>query len=771
MGIVAATLSGYVLASFAPWLTRLPRGVAGWLLALLPFSIFLYLLTLLDRVGDGERVVVGYRWVPSLDIRLTFAVDGLSLLFGLLISGIGALVILYTSGYMGDHPRVGRLQGLLLAFMASMLGLVFSDNLISLAVFWELTSITSFLLIGFTNDNQKARLAALQALLITSGGGLALLAGLILLAQAGGSWQISELLANPEAIREYEHETALLILVLLGAFTKSAQFPFHFWLPNAMAAPTPVSAYLHSATMVKAGIYLLARFTPILSPNEYWGWLITPVGAVTMVLGALLALSQTDLKRLLAYSTMSSLGLLTMLLGIGGEKALLAMALFLLSHALYKGALFLVAGVIDHQTGTRDILGLRGLQRSMPLIATAAGLAALSMSGIPPLFGFLAKETVYAVDSDVSYALAVTVVTVLSQAAMVVLAGLLAIRPFTGPAPESLAGHHRMPVSLWLGPVLLAVLGVVFGVLPAIEESLIDAVVSAVQGQPATVSLTLWHGLNLALALSAVTVALGVVGYVWWRSYRPLVDSLSGAGGRFGPERGYRWTLSAIDRIATAQTRLLQSGYLRAYLTIVLLALAGLVGFTLLYRHGLPEGLGDYRDIHLYEGILVGVIILATLAAVVFRSRLAAIASLSAVGYSIALIFVLYGAPDLAMTQFLVETLTVILLVLVFYYLPGFNRLSAPSARVRDIVVAAGVGTLMTLIVLASNQVEPVDRVADYFVEESVPGGFGRNVVNVILVDFRALDTLGEITVLGLAALGVYALLRLRPKDTQEMSE
>ncbi|MFB3140368.1 MAG: proton-conducting transporter membrane subunit, partial [Candidatus Acidiferrales bacterium] len=395
MLLAVAVLSGFVMALAAPWLHRIARSTSGWVLALFPLALTVYFAGQAGRVAAGEVLAVSIDWVPSLGIALSFYLDGLSLLFALLISGIGALVVVYAGGYLAGHAHLGRFYAFLLMFLASMLGLVLANNVITLFVFWELTSVSSYLLIGFEHEREAARQAALQALLVTGLGGLALLAGLLLLGQAGGSMELSELLTRGEAIQAHPFYAPILLLILAGAFTKSAQFPFHFWLPSAMEAPTPVSAYLHSATMVKAGIYLLARFNPVLGGTELWFYIVTAAGAATMLVGAYLAFQQSDLKRILAYSTMSALGMMVLLLGLGTELAVKAAIVSILVHALYKGALFLVAGAVEHETGTRDVDRLGGLRRAMPITAAAAALAALSMAGLPPLFGFIGKEMVY----------------------------------------------------------------------------------------------------------------------------------------------------------------------------------------------------------------------------------------------------------------------------------------------------------------------------------------------------------------------------------------
>lgn len=746
------------------WVRRGVRGGTGWIMALLPVGVMIYLVSLIRPIAAGQIFTPSYAWVPSLGVTLGFYVDGLSLLFALLVAGIGALVMIYAGSYLAGHPYLGRFYILTLTFMASMLGLVLAGNLITLFVFWELTGLSSYLLIGFDHRRAAARAAALQALLVTGAGGLALLVGLLLLGQAGGSLELSVLLGQGQGVRGHALYLPILLLILLGAFTKSAQVPFHFWLPGAMQAPTPVSAYLHSATMVKAGVYLLARLSPVLGNTDAWGYAVTITGAVTMLVGAVLGLLQADLKRILAYSTVSALGTLTLLIGLDTTLSMKAAMVFLLVHSLYKGGLFLAAGAVDHETGTRDLTRLGGLRGVMPITAIATGLAALSMAGLPPMLGFIGKELLYEAKLQAPRAAPlITSAGVLANMLMVALAGSVAIQPFFGPQTETSRKAHEAPLSLWLGPALLAGLGLVIGLLPdMIAQPLISPAVSAVRAQPTEVKLALWHGLNPVLALSVFTVASGVGIYTLRGKLIHLARPL-GFGARWGPGRWYNLALDALSALARLQTRLLQSGYLRFYLLTIIVTTAGLVGYTLVGAGwSLPTTLPQIR---LYEGIVAALILLATLAAVLSHSRLAAVAALGVVGYAVALVYILFGAPDLAMTQFAIETLTVILFVLVLYRLPRFARFSSTPARIRDVVMALAGGTLMTVLVLAVTALPLESRLTPYFAENSLPLAKGRNIVNVILVDFRALDTLGEITVLAVAAIGVYALLKLRSGD------
>lgn len=761
MGMTAAVVSILALAIAAPWVHRVGRRATGWILAIPPLAWTVYFAAQAGRIAGGEVLSVSHAWVPTLRINFSFFLDGLSLLFALIVCGIGALVVVYGGGYMAGHPQLGRFYAYMLLFMGSMLGLVLADNAITLFVFWELTSISSYLLIGFDHERAAAREAALQALLVTALGGLPLLAAFLMLGHIGGSLEISSWAAHAETIRAHPLYLPILLLVLIGAFTKSAQVPFHFWLPNAMEAPTPVSAYLHAATMVKAGVYVLARLSPLLGGTDAWLYVVSAVGATTMLLAAYLAMQHTDLKRILAYSTVSSLGTMMLLLGVGTPLAIQAAMVWLLAHALYKGALFLVAGAVDHETGERDVRRLGGLRRAMPITAGAAVVAAFSMAGLPPTLGFLGKEVYYdALNIGPGSAL---LLAVAAMTAMLVLAvaGIVGLRPFVGESIATQHSPHEAPLSLWLGPALLAGLGLIFGLVPSlVESSLLAPAAGAVIAVPTAVHLRLWHGFTPLLALSAVSIIGGAVLYAAHPLLRRGMQRLD-AIRAWRPSFWYELSLKGLDNVARAQTRLLQSGYLRYYVLIIIGTTVVLGGYTLVSRVAWGRG-AVHTDIRPHEAFLAGLMLAAALAAVVSKSRLGAIAALGVVGYGVAVIYILFGAPDLAMTQVLVETLTVILFVLMFYHLPRFAEYATPRARARDILVALSAGGFVTALILAVTRLPLSPRLSPYFAEQSLLRAHGRNIVNVILVDFRGLDTMGEITVLAVAAVGVYALLKLR---------
>jgi multicomponent Na+:H+ antiporter subunit A len=750
---IAIILAPFLAMPLAGWLGRRPRG-ALWLAAV-PAALsgyFMYTFAVVSRDGPFS---VAARWAPALDLSLAFRFDGLGLLFAVLITAVGALIVIYGGTYLESHPNAARFHVVLFAFMGSMLGVVLSDNVILLFVFWELTGFTSYLLIGFEHDRADARRAATQALIVTGGGGLALLAAGILVVDAAGTPLLSELVRTG-GLAGHPLHAGIVGLALVAAFTKSAQFPFHFWLPNAMQAPTPVSAYLHSATMVKAGVYLVARMTPILGGAPIWTLTIAVIATLTMVIGAVRGLLETDLKRVLAYSTISALGILMLLFGIGSPHAVAAGLAYLLAHACYKGTLFLVAGAVEHETGTRDAATLRGLRRTMPWTAAAAALAAGSMAGIPLFFGFIAKEQFY--DSvgtsalpgawnDILIGLAVAASMCLGAAGFI--AG---IAPFRG-RPTGPPAAHDAPALLWIAPLLLGALGLALGIVPGFAAGPVALATAAVTGAVPTVTFVLWHGLTTTLVLSMLTLAGSMALFALrvrlWRLTWPA---------SLHAERLYSLIVSVLDISSRRLAPALQSASLRAYVLTVVGAAIALVALALTADGALPPP-RRWTPVPFHEGLLAALIVAGALSAAFARTRMAAVLSLGTVGYGVAVLYALLGAPDLAMTQFAVETLTVVIFVLVFYRLRGFGDLSSRLIKTRDALVASVAGALVTILVLFVGSSGTTSRLADYFADAAPRLAHGRNVVNVILVDFRGFDTLGETTVLVTVAVGVRALL------------
>jgi multicomponent Na+:H+ antiporter subunit A len=758
-------LTGFLAAIASPFIHKVLQKYSGILLSLVPLSFFAYFWSFIGPVSQGESLLISYTWFPSLNVNINFLVDGLSLTFAFIISGIGAIIVFYASGYLHGHKKLARFYGYLLFFMTSMLGVVLSDNIFALFIFWELTSISSYLLIGFNHEKERSRYAALQALLITGGGGLAMMAGLLLMGSVGGSYSVTELINQSATITSNGLYLPIMVLILLGAFTKSAQWPFHFWLPNAMEAPTPVSAYLHSATMVKAGVFLIARFNPVMAGPEVWHYTLMAFGAVTMLMSAAMAIGQNDLKRILAYTTVSALGIMVFLLGMGGKYATTAAITFLVVHALYKGGLFLVAGAIDHETGTRDIRILGGLKKYLPFITIGAILAALSYSGIPPFFGFIAKELIYeaAAHYQINPVL-LTSVAVLTNMFLVATAIMVGVKPFFGKYKGTPKKPHPAPFSLWVGPVLLGTLGLLFGVLPFImSNNLIGPGVFAISlGEGA--KLSLWHGFNFILLLSLITL-LGGIGLYFLSSFIKKQQKVFDKIAEFGPEAIYNLWLKGLMLYSSKQTKFFQSGSLKYYFYYIFSVFIGLILFTIIKKQAFDMIRLDFSDVYFYEILIVAIMLLAAVHAVLSSTVLGSVASLGIVGFGVAMLFAFLSAPDLALTQFSIETLTVILLVLVVYKAPKFRTRSTRNDKLRDLTISLLAGGTVTVLILMVLGSPAQNKISEYFLENSYVMAHGRNVVNVILVDFRALDTMGEITVLSLAAIGVYTLLKFRNRQ------
>jgi multicomponent Na+:H+ antiporter subunit A len=745
------------LALLAPWLGGRLGPRVFYVVALAPLATAVWAATRAAAVVDGRDVTSSAAWVPGLELTLDLRLDALSLLLVTLVAGVGTLIFVYCGSYFSaTSPGIGRFAAVLTGFAGAMLGLVLADDVLLLYVFWELTSVTSFLLIGYSDEEEESRRAAVQALLVTTFGGLLMLLGLIVLAIEAGTYRLSEILADPPS----GTPTAVaLVLVLVGAFTKSAQVPFHPWLPAAMAAPTPVSAYLHAAAMVKAGVYVVARLAPAFATVAVWRPLVLTVGVLTMVVGGWRALRQTDLKRLLAFGTVSQLGFLFVLLGAGTREAALAGAAVLLAHGLFKSALFLTVGVIDHETGTRDVRVLSGVGRRMPVLAVSAALAAASMAAVPLLFGFIAKEAAYEAFLHGG------------PADLLVLAGLFTGSVLTGAysarfvwgafasKPGCAETVPHAPSALFVAPVvLLGQLGLLLGLVPFVADPLVQAYAASYADEPAPDHLALWHGPSAALLLSAMTLGGAAALYVGRERVRELQRRAHRALGRLDADRAYDRTLRGVDRVALGTTSVLQTGSLPLYLGTVLLTLVVLPGSALLAGTRVTDDLRAWETpLQLVVAVVIAAAAVATARA---HRRFTAVLYLGAVGYGVAVLFVLQGGPDLALTQFLVETLTLVVFVFVLRRLPATfapHRLKLSQA-VR-VLVSVAVGLFVMTAVLVTTQARSAPPVSQAYVDQSLPEGGGRNVVNVVLVDFRGLDTLGEITVLVVAAMGVATLV------------
>lgn len=755
------------ISAVAPFLRKYLKNAAGWVYAIWPFAGFLYYFSLLPEINKGLVITETHEWIPVLGLNFSFYVDGFSLLFSLLVLGIGTFIMVYAGYYMRPYPMKGRFMGYLLLFMTAMQGIVVSGNLITMFVFWELTSISSYMLIGYYHEKPEARASALQALLITGFGGLALLGGFVLLAIPYGSYELSVILSNPDLIKNSNLYLPAFILIALGAFTKSAQFPFHFWLPGAMTAPSPVSAFLHSATMVKAGIFLLARLNPVMGGTELWSYTLSIVGVTTMFAGAWLSIHQVDLKRILAYTTVSALGTLVLLIGTGTEYAINAAIIFLLVHALYKGTLFMMAGNIEKKTGTRDINQLGGLFKYMPFAAIVMILALVSMAGVPPMLGFLGKELIYEASAAAPKAhLFILTLGFLTNVILVFLSLRLAIDIFWGKEPEYSKTPVEPNLALIIGPFFLVLASFVLGLFPsAMANPLTSSAITSISPELDAIILKLWHGFNLVLGLSVLTL---VSGFLVFRSREKILPTVIRINLKYFHREFTRVFFHLVDRflvLTKLQTKTLQHGYHRFYLMTIFVVASGLV-WVMIWRADPIMLELNFSDMPLNLIAVVVLIIAAALTAVVSDSRVIALISMGVIGFGITIIFIAYSGVDLAITMIMVETLLVILAITVMYHLPKYQNFSSTGARMRDALIATLVGSFFIVLVLQAGTSSLDAPISEFFKEASYSQAFGRNIVNVILVDFRALDTLGEITVISIAAVGIYAMIRLGKKTS-----
>lgn len=731
-----------------------------WLLSIIPLLLFFYFAHFIFQTAEGKNVYYSLSWFPALGVSISLYVDGLSLLFALLITGIGTLIVIYSIPYLDDHTNLSRYFSYLFLFMAAMLGVVLANNLITLFVCWEITSISSYLLIGFDHNTAAARKAALNALLITSSGALFLLVGFLIIGIATNTYSLSELLTQGHGFVENKWYPVILSLVLIGAFTKSAQFPFHFWLPNAMEAPTPVSAYLHSATMVQAGVYILARFHPIMAGSSLWFISLTTIGSITMIIGVLLAFKQTDMKLILAYTTVTALGSLVFLLGSNQDAVIKAAVAFLISHALYKATLFMVVGDIQHQTGTRLVNEIHGLHKAMPVTFMAALVAGASMAGLPPLLGFYVKELVYEANLAApiaSYIL--TAMVVFANMMVAALAFVLVIKPFWGhQKPKNvLEANKKMSINAFL----LAVFTLIISIVPfTINNAILSPAASAVLGHSVTMELTMWHGFTPSLGLSLITLFGAIILYLK-RSQVKEVLSRFNVFFKYGPTYGWEQLIRGLLVIADWQTDILQSGKQRVYLTIVFFTIALCLVVTSLVQHAihiqqwLP--LISWLSIFLFFWIFLSAVLTCGVS-----TYLRGLIFLGMFGLGVALLFLVNAAPDVAMTQVLVETLIVIIVVFNLYRQPKLPPIVAEKKllRLMNMIIATTIGMSITLLLITISHQFFDFSIGNYFIKNSVPLAHGCNVVNTILVDFRALDTMGEIIVVATAAIGIYGLVK-----------
>ncbi|SFF49880.1 multicomponent Na+:H+ antiporter subunit A [Paenibacillus algorifonticola] len=794
----------FIFALICPFLYKIkPRLHTGWFVIPVPIVIFGYFLGCMPELQKGEALTAEVPWIPSLGINITLYVDGLSLLFALLISGIGALVVLYSIFYLNKTKEaLGQFYFYLLLFMGAMLGVVLSDNLIVLYGFWELTSISSFLLIAFWHQKKKSLYGALKSMLITVFGGLAMLSGFVLIYIMTDTFSIRTIVSNVDRIADHSLFVPAMLLVLLGAFTKSAQFPFHIWLPDAMEAPTPVSAYLHSATMVKAGLYLVARLSPVFAGEAGWFWLVSTSGILTLIYGSYRALKQTDLKSMLAFSTISQLGLIMSLLGLGSAaaiysgtdealfyvKATMAGIFHLINHAIFKGALFMVVGIIDHETGTRNIRKLGGLMSVMPVTFSIALIGTFSMAGLPPFNGFLSKEMFFTavlniMEMDVLHmqfiGIIFPIIAWIASIFTFIYSMLLLFRTFTGEKKfEQLAKKpHEAPLGMLLSPVVLASLAVVFGLFPnLLSYTLIAPAMAAIHptmllpGQQFDVAIHFWHGWTPEIFMTIGVVAMGTLFYMLHERLKvlnqPLFTTVS-------LNRSYDGGLKLLDKGAKGLTNRYMTGSNRHYLIYIFIFLIVSISITMSNSANIRFDFTEFAPMSVYEAVIIGALIVSVIAVPFARSRMMAIIWTGSAGYMVTLFFVIFRAPDLALTQMIVETVSVALFLLCFYHLPKLKKeLVSLRFKLLNLIVSLGVGVTMTLLALSASSERSFESISDFFIKESYNMAGGKNIVNVILVDFRGFDTLLEITVLGIASYGIYALIRLKlePEDTSVAS-
>lgn len=787
-----AIIAPFILAIFVPSLHKaLPKIHTGWFLLPLPIVLFSYFLSFLPQIIRGEITMETLNWIPSLGINFSARVDGLGLLFSLLITGIGALVVLYSIYYLSkEKEKLNQFYVYLLLFMGAMLGVVLSDNMVVLYGFWELTSFSSFLLIGYWNHRERSRYGAQKSMLITVFGGLSMLGGMILLYLMTGTFSISETIAMAATIYGHELFIPALICILLGAFTKSAQFPFHIWLPDAMEAPTPVSAYLHSATMVKAGIYLVARLTPVFALSGLWVWLVAGFGILTLFWGSFSAVKHNDLKGILAYSTISQLGLIMSLLGLGAAAihypaveagfytvAVSAAVFHLINHATFKGSLFMMVGIVDHETGTRDIRKLGGLMSIMPITFTIAVIGSFSMAGLPPFNGFLSKEMFFTGmirAQEIGFfnmetlGLIFPIVAWVASVFTFLYSMIIVFKTFTGKyQPEKLeVKPHEAPLGMLISPIILVSLVVVIGLFPNIVAPLINSVMASIlpslvaEGMKFDVHIYHWHGFTPELFMTIGVIVVGILLYKFMPRWTGIYNRMPE---KFSLNSAYDNGLAGIQKGANRFTNAYMTNSIRTYLLYIFTFLILSLGTTLIVKNAFVLDTANVANIHAFELVLVIIIAIGSVSILFVKSRMTSIILLGSVGYAVSLFYAIFRAPDLALTQLVIETVSVALFLLAFYHLPKVNKNEEHMRfKMGNAVISIGVGVVVSLIALSAHSSKAFDSISQYYIENTYKKAGGENMVNVILVDFRGFDTLFEIAVLAIAALGIFSLIKLR---------
>ncbi|GIO24973.1 Na+/H+ antiporter subunit A [Oceanobacillus sp. J11TS1] len=799
--IVLAIFIPFFAAAIIPFLYKYVKNIhVGWFAILVPTALFLYLASLIPTISSGDVIVQTMNWIPSYGINLTAYLDGLSLTLALLISGVGALVILYSIYYLSSREALGSFYTYLMLFMGAMLGVVMADNMLVLYVFWELTSISSFLLIAFWYQRKRSREGAKKSLIITVSGGISMLVGFIMVGSMANTWSIREVIADVGTINEHVLFIPAMLLVLLGAFTKSAQFPFHIWLPDAMEAPTPVSAYLHSATMVKAGIYLVARFTPVFGGEAVWFWAVTGVGIFTLFWGSFNAVRQTDLKALLAYSTISQLGMIMSMFGMGSAALYLGYstesviytgstfaALFhLVNHSTFKGALFMIVGIVDHSVGTRDIRRLGGLITLMPVTFTVATIGSMSMAGLPPFNGFLSKEMFFISTLDISEAsffglgswgILIPVIAWVASVFTFVYSTVFVVKTFLGPYKEEKLEHpaHEPKPGMLVSPIILGLLVIAFFFVPnMVGKHLITPAMGgifptfAAEGADLGQHIHAWHGFTPELVMTIGVILFGVLLFLT-RKYWAGVYSL------FPEKRSintfYGFMLNQIEEKSTLITNKYMTRYLRDYMvyifTFFILGIGGTFIFTGAYKFTLPEN----ASISNFEWLIVLAMMAAGITVLFAKSRLTAIVLNSILGFGIAILFVLFRAPDLALTQMIIEAVTTVLFLVAYYFLPELDKEDTrKKTKNINLFISIGVGVVFTAVALGVQGNRAFETISSFY-ENSYELAGGNNMVNAILGDFRAFDTMLEVIVLLIAGIGVYTFIRVRTKKESDQIE
>jgi len=772
--MIYAVLAPLVIAFFIPMISKMKHKIhTGIFVLLVPLLIFTYFI---QFVGKGfSPVNHSYNWIPSLSIQFDFFLDGLSLLFVLLISGIGSLVVLYSIYYLDTSERLNHFYVYLLLFMTAMLGIVLSDNIFVLYTFWELTSISSFLLIGYWHTREKSRNGALKSLLITIFGGLSMFGGFILLSVITGTTSIQAMFAMSEAVITNKYFPLVLIFILLGAFTKSAQFPFHIWLPDAMEAPTPVSAYLHSATMVKAGLYLVARFFPLFSDHVAFFVVVSLFGIITLCWGSYMAVRQTDLKAILAFSTVSQLGMIMAMLGFGTEIAIFAAVFHILNHATFKGSLFMVAGIVDLQTGTRDIRKLGQLYTFLPMTATLALFGTFSMAGVPLPFlnGFYSKEMFFEgtlmlqEGSSGIMAFFVQMIPILAVIGSI-FTFVYSMYLFFGTFIKKRDIDNELnepikeaPIGMIIAPTILVFGVIIIGLMPNLFNSaLLSHTAQSILSTASVNSINFWHGFNTPFIMSMVVVIVGAL-LAYTKKYWDVIYQYFPGNQSFN--RVYNASLRSLDSSSKKLTDSYMTGSVRHYMMLILGTMTAVTFLFMFLTDGFKIDFSDLANITILEATLVFAIIVSAIGTIFSNQKVTAILILGITGYSVAILFVIYRAPDLALTQLVIETITLVLFLLCFYHFPKLRRREETKGTIiSNLIISVSFGLLMTMIGISAFSSSAFDKISDYFIKTALPIGGGKNIVNVILVDMRGFDTLFEIAVLGISGLAVFALIKLR---------